>query len=414
MNFLTPSDFTGKFELHKGLYDTAKLEDYIAKYEKRYLMQLLGVDLYNQFIGDIDWQMKEPKSPNFKVIFDPLYEDVNLYQLIESDGMLEMLKGFVYFEYSKDLMMQQTTFGGVQQKSENSKVLNSLQTLIYNRYNEAIRTYKAIQDWVLLNTQIATGQAVEFTYFGGSGSGYLSLPNVSLTALSGSVLSADISNGGSGYSTASGVGVTGGSGSGLTLDITDLSGVIDSITINTNGTNYTQGELVTVSGGNEDAQVQLTGVTGLSYGTILTADIDAFGIGGVNDNQLNLAGTGYSTLIEVSLNGGSGGGASININEVGTGGEILDFSINTEGAGYQVGDILIVDGGNGDAEIEVLSVWDGEIRSITFVDAGNDWNVGDKFLITGGNSDCIIELSYVGKGELSLFKGQRKGMAYWL
>lgn len=415
MNFLTPSDFIGKYELHKGLYDTSKIEDYIIKFEPRYLMQLLGVELYNEFIGDIDWQLKEPKSPNFQIIFNPLYEDINLYQLIESDGMLEMLKGFVYFEYSKDQMMQQTTFGGVQQKSENSKVLNSLQTLIYNRYNESIKTYRAIQDWILLNTTIGTGQAIDYAYVGGNGTGYLSLPNVTLTPLSGSVLSANITNGGTSYTLANGVLTFGGSGTGFTLNIDSLfGGAINSIEIDQRGTNYTQFDVVDVSGGDDNAQVQLLGVTGLSYGTILTANIEAFGIGGVNSNQLNLAGTGYVTLNEQSLLGGSGGGASININEVDTAGEILDFEINTDGAGYIVGDLLTVSGGNADAEIEVLSVYDGQIKNIQFVNAGFDWNVGDYFLVTGGDSNCIIQLTYVGKGDLSVMKGQRKGTAYWI
>ena len=132
--FLTPADFTGKYELHTGMYDNAKLQTYINKYEARYLRELLGIDLYNEFISDLN-SSNAPKSPNFIKIFQPLYEDVTMYSMLESDGMLEMLKGFIYFEYSKDQMMQQTTFGGVQQKAENSKVLNSLQTLIYNRYN---------------------------------------------------------------------------------------------------------------------------------------------------------------------------------------------------------------------------------------------------------------------------------------
>ena len=133
--FLTPSDFTGKYELHTGMYDTAKLQSYIDKFEERYLRELLGVDLYNEFISDLHPTLNVPKSPNFIKIFQPLYEDVTMYSMLESEGMLEMLKGFIYFEYAKDQMMQQTTFGGVQQKAENSKVLNSLQTLIYNRYN---------------------------------------------------------------------------------------------------------------------------------------------------------------------------------------------------------------------------------------------------------------------------------------
>jgi hypothetical protein len=76
--FLTPTDFTGKYELHKGMYDTAKLQIYINKYEIRYLKEMLGVDLYNQFIGDLTSGANPvPKSPNFTKLFLPFSEDVN-------------------------------------------------------------------------------------------------------------------------------------------------------------------------------------------------------------------------------------------------------------------------------------------------------------------------------------------------
>ena len=133
--FVTLANFTGKYELHTGMYDTNKIQDYIDKYEPRYLRQLLGVTLYNEFVSDIDASNNMPKSPNFLKIFNPLDEDVFLHQSISSEGIISMLTGFIYFEYAKDLIMQQTTFGGVQQKAENSVILNTLQTLIYDKVN---------------------------------------------------------------------------------------------------------------------------------------------------------------------------------------------------------------------------------------------------------------------------------------
>ena len=233
--FLTPTDFTGKYELHTGMYDTAKLQTYINKYEMRYLRELLGIDLYNEFISDLS-PLFVPKSPNFLKIFNPLYEDVTMYSMLESDGMLEMLKGFIYFEYSKDQMMQQTTFGGVQQKSENSKVLNSLQTLIYARYNEAIKTYKAIQDYILLNTQIPTGQVVEVS----------------------------IISGGTGYVNALDVATTGGSGSGCKVNLVTTTGVVTGVTISNGGIQYQIGNTLSIAGGLTIATI---GVTYVGKGT---------------------------------------------------------------------------------------------------------------------------------------------------
>ena len=95
MSFLTTSDFVNKWELSKGMYSTTKLTEYIERYESTYLRNLFGVDLYNEFVSDLDANV--PKSPNFKLVFDPLYVDENLYYMIESRGILDMLKGFIYF-----------------------------------------------------------------------------------------------------------------------------------------------------------------------------------------------------------------------------------------------------------------------------------------------------------------------------
>ena len=77
--------------------------------------------------------------------------------MIESRGILDMLKGFIYFEYAKDLMNQQTPFGNVQQTTENSKV-RTLQTMMFARYNESITTYQNIRNFILLNSTLAIGQ----------------------------------------------------------------------------------------------------------------------------------------------------------------------------------------------------------------------------------------------------------------
>ena len=67
---ITTADFgKGKFELHKGMYEQQKINDYIDKYEKAYLVQLLGADLYTLFVADLINGI--PVDP----IFVSLYEE---------------------------------------------------------------------------------------------------------------------------------------------------------------------------------------------------------------------------------------------------------------------------------------------------------------------------------------------------
>jgi hypothetical protein len=143
--FVTIQDFSasGKFELHTGIYDVARLNAYIERYEKRYLIQLLGVDLYNDFIAN-------PTNPEYIYIFDAFEIDYERCIII-SEGMKEMLTGFIYFEYLKDLTNQITPNGNVRPIGENSADVSTLYTMMYNRYNESINSYKGIQTYICKN-----------------------------------------------------------------------------------------------------------------------------------------------------------------------------------------------------------------------------------------------------------------------
>jgi hypothetical protein len=67
----------------------------------------------------------------------------------------------------------------------------------------------------------------------------------------------DITTPGSDYSTTSNVAVTGGSGTGMTVNVIDDSGGLVSVIINTLGTGYANGDVITIADGNDDAIVTL-------------------------------------------------------------------------------------------------------------------------------------------------------------
>ena len=233
-------DFTGKYQVSTGMFDQAKLQDYINRYEPRYLKELFGITLYNDFQSDL--LNNVPQSPNFLVLFNPLSEDLgyNFYYFngiyegvnqLDSEGIKEMLKGFIYFEYVKDLSNQITPIGLVKPDNENSTVANTLFSMMYTRYNEAIRSYNSIRDFIRYTTAPPLGQAVTLNLTSG-GTGYVNQTNVSLT---------------------------GGTGTGLKVDIIeDGSGVVDEVTITQTGTGYTIGDTFTLPGGNNDATIELT------------------------------------------------------------------------------------------------------------------------------------------------------------
>lgn len=332
--FLTPADFVGKYELHTGMYVNDKIISYIDYYEKHYLVQLFGQKLFDEFILDLDPITNTPKSPNFIKLFEPFFEDVTLYETIQSRGIVEMLKGFIYFEYSKDNFNQQTVFGNVQQKAENSKIVNTLQTLIYNRYNEAITTFLAIRDYIYLHNTEPTGQVIEISLTGNNGETYLSALNVTTQ--------------------------TTGQGVGLTVDIVaNQIGGVDGFFLSNPGTNYVDGVYTCLNGSGQNFEIEITAdpVTGEITGIV----------------------------------------------------EIIDTGFD-----YVANDVLIVNGGNGDAEINVLSVFNGEITEVTINESGNNYSIGDVLLIDGGDGLAEIEIIYVGVGNYGVYNGKVKNYAYWL
>jgi hypothetical protein len=223
-------DFVGKYELHTGMYDQAKLQEYINTYETRYLVELFGEKLYNEFISDLT-PSNVPRSPNFQFVFNSFYQNINLHTIIQSDGIKTMLKGFIYFEYMKDTTNQVTPNGMVIPSNENSTTASTLYSMMYARYNEAIRSFKAIQTRIMINQQLSIGQVVQFTLIN-TGTNYVTQNNVTTT------------------SNLNGVDAT--------FNVVAIGGAVEIADVQDGGKNYSIGEILTLISGDENAQIEIT------------------------------------------------------------------------------------------------------------------------------------------------------------
>lgn len=146
-NILVNSDFVGKYELSKTRFNTTLIDSYIEKYEKQYLMRLLGIELYDLFMTELNTN-NPPTTLIYENIYNPISYDYN--GLMVSNGMKEMLLGFIYYEYIKDSQIQQTPNGTASASNENAKAVD-LNSLILSRYNDSVDSYKTIQDYITLN-----------------------------------------------------------------------------------------------------------------------------------------------------------------------------------------------------------------------------------------------------------------------
>lgn len=70
---------------------------------------------------------------------------------------------------------------------------------------------------------------------------------------------------------------------------------------------------------------------------------------------VNNQGTGYTTATGVTTTGGTGTGLTLDITAAG--GLVTAATIDTAGTGYKVGDVIVIDGGNDDAEITVSAIY---------------------------------------------------------
>jgi len=147
------SDFrVGRYALPQNQDSIKQLDAFIGEYENDLLDELLGCELASLFIADLDVD-NVPASPRFVAIMDKFCQDMGLCRVqLKSLGIKEMLKGFVYFYYGRSLTDVLTTVGAKRASSGNSENTQQAATLLRKNYNLSVNTYKAIQEYICINS----------------------------------------------------------------------------------------------------------------------------------------------------------------------------------------------------------------------------------------------------------------------
>jgi hypothetical protein len=154
MSFLAPSDFTGKKAQTVNKFTEPKLQLYIDRYEPKYLRDLMGVDMYNDFVADLTptpaATNSVPTDPKFTVIFNAFQidEDPGTGCQHISEGIKEMLKFFIMFEYARDNNHVFGITGATSNNYSNSELLRLVKTQCIENFNTAVDTFKAIQWYI--------------------------------------------------------------------------------------------------------------------------------------------------------------------------------------------------------------------------------------------------------------------------
>ena len=152
------SDFIGRVALSQSIQDT--IDAYIDEFEEKYLIELLGAELFKLFKADV--VAYAPVTPIYQTIFNPILEDntigsfYDLYYrnrgaIVRSRGMKPMLLGFIWFEYVIGTKFKHTGTGVVVDVNEVSRDADFTEGYIYQRYNEAVKDFGDIQRYIYQN-----------------------------------------------------------------------------------------------------------------------------------------------------------------------------------------------------------------------------------------------------------------------
>jgi hypothetical protein len=136
----------GKYAINDADVTRQSLKEYVKQNEKRFLYELLGVELAELLIADLDAD-KEPVTDRFIKIFDPLAFNWS-HRLVMSKGIKEILKGFVYSEFVREQNYKNNINGSSRNLYEQGEVISANSAGITHKYNEAIDSFLAIQLYI--------------------------------------------------------------------------------------------------------------------------------------------------------------------------------------------------------------------------------------------------------------------------
>ena len=146
---ITTTDFIGKFEVTTNEFTSTNLVEYISRYQKLLTVELLGVELFDLYEAN-------PTDPEFVLIENPLTFQTDNGMIYESLGLKNMLVGFIYFMYTRDLYSRPSIVGVVKPSNENSTTPTNVSALLWQRYNESVNSYEAIQEYIKENDSVYT------------------------------------------------------------------------------------------------------------------------------------------------------------------------------------------------------------------------------------------------------------------
>ena len=146
MALIQTTDFVDRFAIAIPFNGGAKLQQYIDYYENKYITELLGYELSQLFLEGYE------DEEIYTKLYDPFgYDSDVLRKPVISQGVVHMLKCMIYAHYYRQDLGTATSLGKVKMQPEGGQMESDNYTNSFVFYNEGIKTYDAIQQYIKEN-----------------------------------------------------------------------------------------------------------------------------------------------------------------------------------------------------------------------------------------------------------------------
>ena len=144
------SDYIGYFALAKNQHTDDSLQAYIDRFEEQALRMLFQCE-YDNFIADLVDGV--PQSAKWLDVYNKFYECGYCGINYESKGLLDLIKSFVFYNYSIESNVTNTILGTVKQRGAASEVVGNQFTRNYRVYNQFVYSFNAIM-WKMKDSDV--------------------------------------------------------------------------------------------------------------------------------------------------------------------------------------------------------------------------------------------------------------------
>lgn len=142
------SDFTGRKELAKSGKTNPVLQDFIDDFEADYICKILGVELGELLIADVQAESgSDPLEDRFTALIEPFRIQSTCGKIYKSLGLKDILTSLIYYNYVPDRQVRQSQSGATTGSSETSTVLSPRAAMRSAEavHNAALDSIEAIQ-----------------------------------------------------------------------------------------------------------------------------------------------------------------------------------------------------------------------------------------------------------------------------